>query len=238
VARNYSAEVVVKEAERLSGRTVPEPLDVRPRVWFNEDLQSRNYIIPGLIAVIMMVLTALLTSLTVAREWEQGTMEQLIATPVKRAEVIFGKMIPYFLIGMFDVALAAAMGQFLFHVPFRGSLPLLFITAAVFLIGVLSFGIFISVTSRTQRQANQLATLITFLPSYLLSGFVFPIYNMPRPIQVITNIVPAKYFIVMLKGIYLKGVGLDILWFDGVLLVAFGAAMLTLAIVKFKKRLT
>ncbi|MEZ6077051.1 MAG: ABC transporter permease [Pirellulaceae bacterium] len=208
VALNYSQGVAIREIARSGGPKLRPPLDMRPRVWFNAELVSKNYIIPGLIAVIMMVIAALLTSLTVAREWERGTMEQLIATPVKGAELILGKLLPYFALGMLDVLLAVLMGEFLFEVPLRGNVGLLFGMAAVFLVGALSLGILISIMTRSQLLASQLAMVLTFLPSFLLSGFMYSIANMPTPIQIMTHLIPARYFVVLLKGIYLKGVGL------------------------------
>jgi len=221
----------------LGGQSLNLPLDIRPRVWFNADMESKNYIIPGLIAVIMMVIAALLTSLTVAREWERGTMEQLISTPVKGWELILGKLLPYFVIGMLDVSLAVLMGEFLFQVPLRGSAALLFAMAAVFLAGALSLGMVISIVTKSQLLASQLAMVLTFLPSFLLSGFMYAISNMPTPIQVITHVIPARYFVSLLKGIYLKGVGLEILAGEAALLTLFSVAMLVLANVKFKKKL-
>ena len=237
VAWGYSQDVALSEIRRIEGRKVSLPLDIRTRVWFNADLESKNYIIPGLIAVIMMVIAALLTSLTVAREWERGTMEQLIATPVKGPELILGKLLPYFAIGMFDVLLAVLMGEFLFQVPLRGSPALLFAMAAIFLAGALSLGMMISIVTKSQLLASQLAMVLTFLPSFLLSGFMYAITNMPRPIQVITYLIPAKYFVNLLKGIYLKGVGLEILALEAVLLSIFGAATMLFANRKFKKKL-
>ena len=212
-------------------------MELRPRVWFNADLESRNYIIPGLIAVIMMVIAALLTSLTVAREWEQGTMEQLISTPVKAPELVIGKLIPYFTIGMFDVFLAVLMGEFLFHVPLRGNVALIFVQAAIFLIGTLSLGMLISIVTKNQLLASQLAMVTTFLPAFLLSGFAYPIRSMPPVLQWITYLVPAKYFVILLKGIYLKGVGPRVLLVEGIFLSVFGLVMFVLANRKFKKRL-
>jgi len=238
ITRIYSQNTILHVMQRRMGRTQELPVDYRPRVWFNTDLQSRNYIIPGLIAVIMMIITALLTSLTVAREWERGTMEQLIATPVQAGELILGKLLPYFAIGMVDMTLAVVMGQFIFSVPLRGSVALLFLIAMVFLGGVLCMGMFISIVAKGQLIASQLAILLTFIPSYLLSGFVFSIPNMPKVIQVVTYVIPARYFIAILKGIYLKGVGLEILWGQALLLAIFGAATVTLAKLKFKKKLT
>ncbi|MCK8604293.1 ABC transporter permease [Desulfoferrobacter suflitae] len=237
VAQSFSQQVAVREVQRKTGRTLDLPLDYRPRTWYNEDMESKNYIVPGLIAVIMMVIAALLTSLTIAREWERGTMEQLISTPVKGPELILGKLFPYFTIGMFDVLLAVLMGEFLFDVPLRGSVPLLFGMAAVFLVGALSLGILISVVTKSQLLASQLAMVLTFLPSFLLSGFMYAISNMPQPIQIITYVIPATYFVSLLKGIYLKGVGLEVMAIQAGLLGAFGVVMVILANDKFKKKL-
>ena len=204
LAMAYSQDVALDEIHRMGGTELTLPLDVRPRVWFNPDLESKNYIIPGLIAVIMMVIAALLTSLTVAREWERGTMEQLISTPVKGHELILGKLLPYFAIGMLDVLLAVLMGEFLFQVPLRGNIALLFVMAAIFLVGALSLGMLISVVTKSQLLASQLAMVMTFLPAFLLSGFMYAISNMPKAIQLITYLIPARYFVALLKGIYLK----------------------------------
>ena len=237
VALAYSQNVVLRTTQRLGAPALRAPLDVRPRVWFNTDMQSKNYIIPGLIALIMMIIAALLTSLTVAREWERGTMEQLISTPIKGPELILGKLLPYFAIGMLDVAIAVVMGQFLFQVPLRGSVALLFGLSAVFLAGALSLGLVFSIVAKNQLLANQMAMVLTFLPTFLLSGFVYAIANMPRPIQIITYVIPARYFIAVLKAIYLKGVGLEIIALEAALLTLFGAAMVALANRKFRKKL-
>ena len=238
VAEIYSQERMLDAIRRAGGPELPTPIDVRARVWFNSDLESKNYIVPGLIAVIMMVIAAMLTSLTFAGEWERGTMEQLISTPVQGSELILGKLIPYFAIGLLDMVLAVVLGQFLFHVPLRGNLALLFGIASIFLAGVLAMGMAISIITKSQLLASQLAMTFTFLPSFLLSGFIFSILNMPKPIQWITYLVPARYFITILKGIYLKGVGLEILAADAALLVAFGAVIVVVANRKFKKKLT
>ncbi|MFB3812610.1 MAG: ABC transporter permease [Terriglobales bacterium] len=237
VVRNYSTVVTTDRLHRIGWRAVAPLQDLRPRVWFNADMESKNYIIPGLIAVIMMVIAALLTSLTVAREWERGTMEQLISTPVKGNELILGKLLPYFAIGMLDVLLAVLMGEFLFEVPLRGRPALLFAMAAIFLAGALSLGMVISIVTRSQLLASQLAMVLTFLPSFLLSGFMYAIANMPVQIQVMTNLVPARHFVALLKGIYLKGIGLEVLGAQAALLALFGAGMVGLASLKFKKKL-
>jgi len=237
VTSNYSQDKAIEWAERVGGQTLNMPVELRPRAWFNADLESKNYIVPGLIAVIMMVIAALLTSLTVAREWERGTMEQLISTPVKGNELIFGKLLPYFIIGMFDVLIAVLMGEYLFHVPLRGSIGLLFGMAALFLAGALSLGMVISIMTKSQLLASQLAMVLTFLPSFLLSGFMYAIDNMPEAIQLITYLIPATYFVTLLKGIYLKGIGLEILVVEAGLLTVFSIAMIALANHKFKKKL-
>ncbi|OGP58000.1 MAG: hypothetical protein A2V67_11020 [Deltaproteobacteria bacterium RBG_13_61_14] len=233
----YSQSLALEKMQRAGGRTLGLPLELRPRVWFNSELQSRNFIIPGLIAVIMMVIAALLTSLTVAREWERGTMEQLISTPVQGRELILGKLAPYFVIGMLDVTLAVVMGKYLFDVPLRGSVALVFLMSGVFLAGALGMGLLISILTKSQLLANQLAMVLTFLPAFLLSGFAFPIANMPKLIQAVTYLVPARYFISLLKGIYLKGIGLHVLWLEAVLLTVFGMIILAMAERKFKKKL-
>ncbi len=237
IAQIYAIDLTLEQNQRRGGRGLTIPLDVRPRVWFNEELESRNYIIPGLIAVIMMVIAAMLTSLTVAREWERGTMEQLISTPVKPPELILGKLLPYFAIGLCDVALAVLMGEFVFHVPLRGNVALLFGTSMIFLTGALSMGILISIVTKNQLLSSQVAVVATFLPAFLLSGFIFTIANMPQAIQVVTYLVPARYFVAILKGIYLKGVGLEILAGQVGLLVVYAAVMVLLAKIKLKKKL-
>ena len=222
----------------LSGKPAPTiAIDLRPRVWFNADMESRNYIIPGLIAVIMMVIAGLLTSLTIAREWDTGTMEQLISTPVKVPELIIGKLIPYFCIALLDVIIAVIMGQFLFHVPLRGSVVMIFVIAIIFLIGALSLGMVISIVAKTQLLASQVALVVTFLPTFLLSGFSFDIANMPIVLQAISHVIPATYFIKILKGIYLKGVGLSVLYSETLFLIAFAVLLLLIANVKFKKKM-
>ncbi len=187
IAQIYALDLAARQNNRrgaggtgaAGGAPVQIPLDVRPRVWFNEELESRNFIIPGLIAVIMMVIAAMLTSLTIAREWERGTMEQLISTPITPGELITGKLVPYFAIGMCDVLLAVLMAQFVFHVPLRGNVGLLFGISTIFLTGTLAMGLSISIVTKSQLVSSQIAVVATFLPAFLLSGFVFTIFIMP-----------------------------------------------------------
>lgn len=237
VVQAYAQQVLLQALERAGLPQPTLPLELRPRVWFNEALLSRNFLVPGLIAVIMMILAALLTSQTVAREWERGTMETLIATPLRGSELVAGKLLPYFGLGMLDVALAVALGQVLFKVPLRGSLGLLFGTAAVFLLGTLALGMLISIVTRNQLLANQLAMMVSFVPSFLLSGLMFAIANMPPLLQAVTYLVPARYFVTLMRGIYLKGVGLRVLGVEALLLVAFTVGVVALANAKFRKRL-
>jgi ABC-2 type transport system permease protein len=237
VTQTYAQDVAMQVLRQSGGQVLPPPVELRPRVWFNADMKSKNAIVPGLIAVIMMVIAALLTSLTVAREWDRGTMEQLLSTPVQGPELILGKLLPYFVLGMFDVVLAVIMGKFLFHVPLRGNVALLFGMTAIFLSGALSLGLVISIMTRSQLLASQLAMILTFLPAYLLSGFITPIHHMPEVLQWLTYVVPARYFVTLLRAIYLKGVGLEILAVEAGLLTLFGALMVILAHVKFTKKL-
>ncbi|MHB8919992.1 MAG: ABC transporter permease [Halothiobacillus sp.] len=187
-------------------------VDVEPSTWFNETLDSRNFIIPGVVAVILALVGAQLTSLTISREWERGTMEQLISTPVTALEVMLGKLIPYFLIGLLDAGFCLVSAIFWFDVPFRGSLGTLFVTTVLFLIVVLGIGYLISVRIRSQLGASQIALLVTMLPTTLLSGYTFPIEQMPAPIQAITLIVYPRYYVTILRAIFLKGSGLSDLW--------------------------
>lgn len=235
-----TAAIAVNYAEAILGNTVNavmHPAELRPRIWFNPEMESRNYIVPGLIAVIMMVIAALMTSLTIAREWETGTMEQLISTPLRGHELIIGKLLPYLGIGALDVVLAVGMGVLLFDVPLRGSPVLLVVSAGIFLIGALSMGMLISIVTKAQLLASQIAMVTTFLPAFLLSGFMYDIGNMPVPVQVITHIVPARYFVALLKGIFLKGVGLEVLAGQLAFLAAFTTIVFLLANRKFVKKL-
>ena len=237
VIGSYNRNIAVSRAELQHLASLDLAVDLRSRVWYNPNLESRNYIVPGLIAVIMMVIAALLTSLTVAREWETGTMEQLLSTPLKGGELILGKLLPYFGIGLLDMILAVLMGEFLFEVPLRGSLALLFGIAAVFLAGALLLGMLISIVAKSQLVASQVAIVLTFLPAFLLSGFMYDIANMPETVQALTYLVPARYFVTLLKGIYLKGVGLEVLAIPALLLAFFVTVMVLSARFKFKKKL-
>jgi ABC-2 type transport system permease protein len=237
IALGYLSALTELYIKRIAGERITPLIEPRVRVWYNPDLKSRNFIIPGLIAVIMMVIAALLTSLTFAREWERGTMEQLISTPVKRQELILGKLIPYFLIGFIDMVLTVLMAVFLFDIPLRGNVFILGIVSGVFLFGALGLGIVISIVAKSQLVASQISMVATFLPSFLLSGFMFAISNMPVPLQIISRIIPARYFIIVLKGIFLKGNPLRILVIDAIFLLIFGAAVFAVANKKLQKKM-
>ncbi|HXX53346.1 MAG TPA: ABC transporter permease [Thermodesulfovibrionales bacterium] len=238
IAEGYIAAISLRYPQRITIKTVTPTMDPRTRVWFNPELKSRNFIIPGLIAVIMSVVVALLTSLTVAREWERGTMEQLISTPVKASELIIGKLAPYFAIGFMDMVLAVLLGVTLFGVPLRGNLVLLVVFSSVFLFGTVSFGVLISIASGgSQSIASQIAILSTMLPAFLLSGFMFAISNMPKPLQVITYFFPARYFVTILKGVFLKGSTLRFLWREGFMLAMAGGIVFFFAIRGLHKRM-
>jgi ABC-2 type transport system permease protein len=205
------------------------PLDLAIRVWFNPEMESRNFIVPGLIAVILMIIAALLTSLTLAREWETGTMETLLSLPIRPIEVVIGKVIPYCAIGMINITILLLASRFIFEIPVWGSIPLLYLFALIFTIGVMGLGIFISGVAKRQVLATQLAIITTLLPANLLSGFIFPIRNMPLILQGVSYLVPARYLIHALKGIVLKGIGISILYPSLILLTAFAIFILWLA---------
>ncbi len=244
IAMGYAEGMIQAYAQRRradaemtrTGSVLGPPIDARVRVWYNTDLVSRNFIVPGLIAVILMIIAAMLTSLTVAREWENGTMEQLLSTPVRPVEIAVGKLGAYFVLGVIDMVMSIFVGMVIFDVPLKGSPVLLFVSSCIFLFGALAWGILISAMNRNQLAAYQLCTLTSFLPAFLLSGFIYSLQNMPLVIQFLALFVPARYFIDIVKGIFLKGIGLEILWFDVLLLMAYGVAMFYLAAKKLRQK--
>jgi ABC-2 type transport system permease protein len=238
VTRGYSLELRAAAQNRKAGRgSLVSPVDAGLRVWYNSSLESKNYVVPGLIAVILQIIAALLTSLTIAREWEMGTMEQVLSTPLRPAEMVLGKMLAYFVVGLADAAIAVVVGLFVFQVPFHGSALILAGSTCIFLFGALFWGIFISAATRNQLQAYQIGILSSFLPAFLLSGFVYSIETMPKPIQVITHIVPARYFVTILKDAFLKGAGLSVLWAELGFLSLYGAIMFFLAVRKLNQKI-
>ena len=237
VVQGYSSEIQLDWLRRQGIAMQPTVMSVETRTWYNEDLESSAFIIPGVLALVMSVIGAFLTSLTIAREWERGTMEQLISTPVTAMEIMLGKLAPYFVLGMVDTVISAAIAIYWFHVPFRGSYVTLLAASAMFLVVVLSLGFFISVLAKGQFAASQIALLITFLPAFLLSGFLFAIEQMPVPLQWITRILPARYYVSVLKKIFLKGSPATLLYADLIPLAVFTFVLALLATRSFHKRL-
>ncbi len=237
VVREYNLEKTFLKIERLGGQRIKPPVEGRPRIWFNEELESKNYFIPGLVAVIMSIIGVLLTGQVIVREWERGTMELLISTPVRKEELIVGKLFPYFFLGLLDLSLAVWMGRWVFDVPFRGSLTLLFLLSCVYILVALALGMTISTIAKTQIQANQLAMVIGFLPTFLLSGFTFVIDNMPFWLQLITYGIAPRYYVTILKEVFLKGADLTFLWIETSVLIGLALAGLWVATRSFKKEL-
>ncbi|MFZ0862480.1 MAG: ABC transporter permease [Candidatus Sulfotelmatobacter sp.] len=237
VVQDYSSDIQRDWLRNRGQIAQPAPVSVETRTWYNEDLESSAFIVPGVLALVMSVIGAFLTSLTIAREWERGTMEQLISTPVTPAEIMLGKLVPYFIIGMFDVIVCALIAIYWFQVPFRGSFLTLLVSSAMFMVVVLSLGFFISVIAKNQLAASQIALLITFLPAFLLSGFLYAIEQMPVVLQWITRILPARYYVSVLKKIFLKGTPTALLYPDLIPLAVFTLVLAGLATRSFHKRL-
>jgi len=237
VVASFSNQVQLDATSRQGGPVELTPVAVDARVWFNEDLDSKNFIIPGLAAMILALVGAQLTSLTVSREWERGTMEMLISTPVHPMEVMLGKLLPYFGIGLIDAWICIGFAVFWFQVPFRGAFLTLFATTMLFLVVVLGIGYMISVSIRSQLGASQIALLVTMLPTTLLSGYTFPIDQMPKPIQAITWLVHSRYYVTILKGIFLKGLNLAQLSAPIAALALYAACIALFASRMFKKTL-
>jgi ABC-2 type transport system permease protein len=237
VVADFSNKLGSHGRNRTAGMRVSNPVDEQVRILYNNTLESKNYVVPGLIAVILMIIAALLTSLTIAREWEMGTMEQLMSTPVRPAEIVLGKMLAFFVVGAVDTVLSVLTGIYVFNVPFRGNVWFLIVTSCVFLSGALFWGILISAVAKSQLLAFQMGILSSFLPSFMLSGFIYAIENMPVVIQGITRFVPTRYFVTILKGIFLKGVGFEVLWSELALLAGFSLVVFLLATRKLKQKL-
>jgi ABC-2 type transport system permease protein len=237
VVQGYSAQIQIDWLRTRGLSIQPAAMSVETRTWYNEDLESSAFIIPGVLALVMSVIGAFLTSLTIAREWERGTMEQLISTPVTAMEIMLGKLAPYFVLGMLDTVISATIAIYWFHVPFRGSWITLMGASALFMVVVLALGFFISVLAKSQFAASQIALLITFLPAFLLSGFLFSIEQMPIALQWITRILPARYYVSALKEIFLKGTPARLLSAELIPLAVFALVLAVVATRSFHKRL-
>jgi ABC-2 type transport system permease protein len=237
IGRQYTQEKTLRKAEQMGLLRPTFPVEGQVRVWFNEELESKNYFIPGLVAVIITLIGMLLTGQVIVREWEKGTMELLISTPVRKAELIVGKLFPYFFLGLLDLTLAVLMGKWVFGVPLRGSVALLFVLSSVYVVVALAGGMLISTVTRTQLLANQLAMVIGFLPTFLLSGFTFSIPNMPKWLQAITYAIAPRYYVSMLKDIFLKGVSFSFVWQETLVLMGMAVLGLWMATRAFRKEL-
>ena len=236
IATQYSqstlAEVLLTGDFAGTGRILPEP-----RVWFNPDLLSLNFMVPGVVALVLMIITMTLTALGIVKEKEIGTLEQLMVTPIKPFELIIGKLIPFIIIGFIDVIIVLAIAYFWFGVPLRGSLMLLFALSGLFILTTLGLGLFVSTIATSQQQAMLIAQFFFFMPFMFLSGFALPIRNMPELIQYVTYLIPLRYFLEIVRGLFLKGSGLSELWPQAFALLAFGVAILTMSVLRFHKKL-
>ncbi|MDO8538983.1 MAG: ABC transporter permease [Opitutaceae bacterium] len=238
IAATYNTQLMLETALRRAGRSVPTArVDLRPRAWFNENLESRNYFVPGVMAVLVMLISLMLTGMAIVREKEAGTIEQIMVTPIRPLEFVLGKFAPFIVIGFVDVALVTIVGVFWFEIPIRGSFALLLLGTGCFLLTTLGIGLFISTVSGTQQQA-MMTTFFFFFPAMLLSGFIYPIANMPEAVQWLTLLNPLRYFLVIIRGVFLKGVGLDILWPQLAALLALGLVVMSFAVARFHKTST
>ena len=219
-----------------AARIAAPGIELQQRVWFNPELKSRNYFIPGVAVNIITIVTLMLTAMAIVREKELGTMEQLMVTPIRPVELMLGKTIPFAVVGLFDLAMIVVLGMVVFHIPFRGNVLLMLAGAVCFLFTTLGAGIFISTVSRTQQQAI-MSTFFFFQPAFMLSGFAFPIRNMPEAVQWLTYFNPLRYFLEIARGVFLKGSGIDVLWTQFAALLAFGLVVMTLSALRFRKRL-
>ncbi|MBI5768276.1 MAG: ABC transporter permease [Verrucomicrobia bacterium] len=242
---NYAAQIaaaangafLLEQAVRRAGQVVPVgQVDLQPRAWFNADLESRNFYVPGIIAMLVMLIGLMLTSMAIVREKEVGTIEQIMVTPIRPAEFILGKCAPFAVIGFINTAMVSAVALLWFDIPFRGSFALLLLGVALFLVSTLGVGLFISTVSGTQQQA-MMTTFFFFFPAMLFSGFIFPIANMPAFFQWLSLLDPLRYMLVIIRGVFLKGVGFDVLWSQFAALLVLGAAVMTFAVTRFHKTL-
>ena len=239
----YASQIVSQYAQAVTAKYTtrgPVPLQSvipEPRVWFNPDLQSKNYMVPGVVALVLMIITMTLTSLGIVREKEIGTLEQLMVTPIKPYQLIAGKLVPFVVLGAIEVSIVLSIARFWFDVPMRGSLLVLFGLSGLFILTTLGLGLFISTIAKTQQQAMLIAQFFFFMPFTFLSGFAFPIANMPEVIQYLTYLIPLRYFLEIVRGVFLKGIGLHELWPQSLALFVMGVSILFLSVTRFRKKL-
>jgi ABC-2 type transport system permease protein len=235
VVQDFSQHILLERIERMGKRNVSMPVDFRPRVWYNPELDSSEFLIPGLIVFLLMVTAVISTALSVVREKERGTMEQITVSPIKPLELIWGKTVPYLILSFIEGIIILIASYILFDITVKGSLLLLLICMLIFIICGLGMGLFISTISDSQQVAFTISIFATLLPTFILSGFVFPISNMPIPIQIVTYLVPARYFLAALRGIMLKGVGLAAFWEQIVALIIYALIMINISTLRMKK---
>ncbi|MGB9612591.1 MAG: ABC transporter permease [Candidatus Margulisiibacteriota bacterium] len=238
MVQEYTRDLLIKYKIFREGKTfLSLPVDVAYRIWYNENLRSLNFFIPGLICIILMMLSASLTSQTIIAEKEKGTMERLVVSPVRKHELILGKILPYVFIAFCDVLVVTTVGSLWFQVPIKGNLFVLFGSSLLFLLGALGIGLFISANAHSSQEAMMTALIISLLPTLLLTGFIFPIENMPLLLQVLSFFTPARYFLKIARGVFLKGIGLNYLWWDLLLLTVFSTIIVFVSTQSFKKRI-
>lgn len=233
----YSQSIIANISKYVSPTNIPGKVNPQIRVWYNPELKSRNFMVPAVLAMVLMIITMTLTSLAIVKERENGTFEQLIVTPIKPYQLILGKLLPFTIIGALDTALVIIVAYGWFGVPLRGNILLLFGLSGLFVLTTLGLGLFVSTVSKTQQQAMMTAQFFFFMPFIFFSGFTFPIENMPVIIQYATYLIPLKYYIVIVRGIFLKGIGIAELWQQALILLLFGVAILSLSVLRFRKRL-
>jgi ABC-2 type transport system permease protein len=233
-SKRIYTELLDKKGKKF---TLVNPVTAQARVWFNPELKTRNYMIPGIVALLLMVVTLILTSLAIVKEKEIGTMEQLIVTPIKPYQMIIGKLVPFAILGILAVVIVLTAMNIIFGIPVKGSVTFLFVSTFIYVLSSLGLGLFVSTISKTQQQAMMLAIFVVMMPMVFLSGFAFPIENMPQFIQYITYIIPLRYFMVIIRGVILKGVGFAELWPELLVLLLMGVSILTFSILRFKKKL-
>ncbi len=237
VIMNYISSIMANISMELNFQLISSPIATTSRVWYNPNLESANFIIPGLVAIILMMICALMTSITIAREKETGTLEQILVSPIRPFEITFGKVLPYVIIAFFDGALIVLAAKLMFGIPIAGSLVQLTLLSIVYLYASLSIGVFISTRVKTQQVAMMIALLATILPSLILSGFIFPIRSMPWLLRIISNVVPAKYYLDVIRGIILKGIGFTLVWQQTLFLFILGTMLLLISVARFKTKL-
>jgi ABC-2 type transport system permease protein len=237
IISNYAQNILLESLIQRGSVTMPARVSAEFRIWYNPELKSRNFMVPGILGLLLMVMTMLLTSLAIVKEKELGTLEQLVVTPIKPYQLIIGKLAPFFLIGVIDVILVVFFASLIFSLPVKGGVLLLLFLSLIFLMTTLGLGLFISTISRTQQQAMMTAIFFFMLPMMFFGGFVFPIENMPTIIQYVSYVIPLRYYFIIVRGLYLKGVGLDILWPQALALFTFGSIILSMSVMRFQKRL-